>query len=121
MAMKVKVRLPDHDFPLGSRHLLVPSVMAECSISEEHGVGYCGETYVAVRSSKHNNSSAYSHQQDMRRMKELLPDTFEGESVLIKAVDGGPDENPRFLKNQLLNIPGIFQILVFHLSYCSFK
>ena len=104
MAMKVKVRLPDHDFPLGSRHLLVPSVMAECSISEEHGVGYCGETYVAVRSSKHNNSSAFSHQQDMRRMKELMPETFEGKSVLIKAVDGGPDENPRFLKNQLMNI-----------------
>ena len=122
MAMKVKVRLPDHDFPLGSRHLLVPSVKPEYTISEEHGVSYCGETYVAVRSSKHNNSSAYSHQQDMRRMEELLLDTLEGRSVLIKAIDGGPGENPWFLKNQLMNIPGIFQSLVFHLlSYCPLR
>ena len=35
MSMKVRVRLPDHDFPVGPRHLLVPSVMAECSISED--------------------------------------------------------------------------------------
>ena len=96
--------------------------MAECSISEEHGVGYCEETYVAVRSSKHNISSAYSHQQDMRRMEELLLDTLEGRSVLIKAIDGGPGENPWFLKNQLMNIPGIFQSLVFHLlSYCPLR
>ena len=71
---------------------------------EENGVGYCGETYVAIRSSKHNNSSAFSHQQDLRRMKDLLPEIFRDKSVLIKSVDGGPDENPRFVKNQLMNI-----------------
>ena len=56
-----KVRLPDHDFAVGTRHLLVPSVMAQCQIGKD-GVSYNGETYIAVRSSKHNNSSAYTHQ-----------------------------------------------------------
>jgi hypothetical protein len=104
MSMRARVRLPDHDFPLGARHLLVPSVMVECTITEEHGVSYTGETYVGIRSSKHNNSSAFTHQEDMLRMKELLPEVFEDKSVLIKGVDGGPDENPRFQKNQLMNV-----------------
>ena len=118
MSMRAKVRLPDHDFRVGPRHLLVPSVMAECSIDEENGVGYCGETYVAIRSSKHNNSSAFSHQQDLRRMKVLLPEIFRDKAVLIKSVDGGPDENPRFVKNQLMNIK-TFKVLhqnKFHFS-----
>ena len=33
MNMRVRVRLPDHDFSVGSRHLLCPSVIAECKVS----------------------------------------------------------------------------------------
>ena len=95
------MRLPDHDFALGARHLLVPSVMAACNINKE-GVSYNGETYIAIRSSKHNNSSALTHQEDLLRMKELMPDLFLNKSILLKAVDGGPDENPRFQRNQLM-------------------
>lgn len=102
MSMRARVRISDHDFPVGSRHLLVPSVMAHCEIEKSSGVTYSGTTYIAIRSSKHNNSSAFSHQEDLLRMKELKPEIFEGRSILIKAVDGGPDENPRFQKNQLL-------------------
>lgn len=46
---------------VGSRHLLVPSVVAITRIDAGGKVGYSGETYVGVRSQKHNNSSAYSH------------------------------------------------------------
>ena len=97
----LKVRLPDHDFAVGSRHLLVPSVMAHCEI-QDGGVSYSGETYIGIRSSKHNNSSAFSHQEDILRMRDLMPDLFEGKHILVKSVDGGPDENPRFQKNQLM-------------------
>ena len=119
MSMRVRVRLPDHDFVVGSRHLLVPSVIAHCRIDPGQGVTYTGETYIAVRSSKHNNSSAFSHQQDMLRMKEMMPEIFAGKSVLIKGVDGGPDENPRFQNNQLMAIK-TFQVIVFPgcLSIC---
>ena len=111
MSMRARVRLPDHDFPLGARHLLVPSVMAQCTIDEEHDVGYTGETYVAIRSSKHNNTSAFTHAEDMLRMKQLMPETFQEKSVLIKGVDGGPDENPRFQKNQIMNVK-TFQVFL---------
>ena len=49
------MRLPDHDFAVGSRHLLVPSVMATCNIDKDGDKD--GDTDIAVRSSKHNNSS----------------------------------------------------------------
>ena len=78
--------------------------MAQCTIDPHLGVTYSGKTYVAARSNKHNNSSAFSHQEDMLRMKEVMPDVFEGRAVLINAVEVGPDENPRFQKNQLMGL-----------------
>ena len=106
MNMRYRVRLPDHDFAVGSRHLLVPSVMAICEINPKTGVSYSGPTYIGVRSSKHNNSTAFSHQQDLLRFREVNPEIFDvpdspgvAKPVLIKGVDGGPDENPRFEKN----------------------
>ena len=40
MSMRARVRISDHDFPVGSRHLLVPSVMAQCEIDKTSGVTY---------------------------------------------------------------------------------
>ena len=68
MNMRYRVRMPDHDFAVGSRHLLVPSVMAVCIMDPDSGqVTYSGPTLVRIRSSKHNNSSAFSHQEDLSR------------------------------------------------------
>lgn len=105
MNMNVRVRVADHDFPVGKKHFLCPSVMAVCLISPKTGVTYSGPTYVGIRSSKHNNSTASSHYQDLWRFVELEPETFHNSSgdfkpVLIKQVDGGPDENPRYEKNK---------------------
>ena len=84
-----------------------PSVVAQCVIDPKSGVTYSGTTYIGVRSSKHNNSSAFSHQEDMGRFRQRQPEVFEvpesgGEvkPVIIKSVDGGPDENPRYENNK---------------------
>ena len=105
MNMRVRVRLPDHDFKVGRRHLLTPSVLAVCSITKE-GVTYTGPTYVAIRSSKHNGSTAFSHNEDLETFAKTRPDIFhspgsdtEFKPILVKSVDGGPDENPRFHNN----------------------
>ena len=37
-------------------------------------------------------------------MKDKIPDLFCDKSVLVKSVDGGPDENPRFSKNIIMSI-----------------
>ena len=98
----LKVWLPDHDFAVGSWHFLVPSMMARCKIEKDGGVSYSGETYISIRSSKHNNLLAFSHQEDILRTRDLMPDLFEDKHILVKNVDGGPDENPRSQKNQLM-------------------
>ena len=109
MNMRIRLRLPDHDFKVGSRHLLTPSVIAVCEIDPKVGVTYSGPTYVAVRSAKHNGSTAYSHNEDLKRFTEIESDIFkkqgsvsEYKPVWMKGVDGGPDENPRFEKNIIM-------------------
>ena len=87
------MRLPDHDFAVGSRHLLCPSVVAVHRVKENNSIGYTGETYVAVRSQKHNNSTAFSHHEDLLRVVELFPEAFKTEQgrvkpVIIKGTDG---------------------------------
>ena len=80
--------------------------MAHCVIDPSRGVTYSGTTYIGVRSSKHNNSSAYSHHEDLVRFREVHPEVFhipessDVKPVVIKSVDGGPDENPRLEKKQ---------------------
>ena len=49
---------------------------------------------------------AFSHNEDLETFVKLKPDIFltegsetEAKPILVKSVDGGPDENPRFCNN----------------------
>ncbi|KAJ8677083.1 hypothetical protein QAD02_012870, partial [Eretmocerus hayati] len=88
MHVEYKVRLPDHDFPVGPRHNLIPSVPN------------------IYRSGKHSSSTAATHVKDIDRLLELedfksIVKAKDGSDklVIILLVDGGPDENPRFKTN----------------------
>ena len=70
MSLSQKVRLPDHDFVKGSKHKLTPSVIGKCEIDPDKGVTYSGLTFISIRSSKHNNSSALTHIEDLSDMFE---------------------------------------------------
>ena len=107
MHVEYKVRLSDHDFAVGSRHQLTPSVYAGIVIKpdamEREAVTYSGPTYVAIRSEKHSSSTAATHAHYLRKVFTLdhfekLVKTEDGrvKPVLMLFVDGGPDENPRF-------------------------
>jgi hypothetical protein len=103
MNVQYRVKLPDHDWMVGPRHKFIPSVYAFCEIKET--VSYSGPTFIAIRSGKHDSSTAASHAFDFCRMTELeyLKDFLrvpEGQlkPILVVTVDGGPDENPRFAK-----------------------
>ena len=112
MHMEYRVKLSDHDFVLAPKHKLVPSVIASVSINENSigvpGVTYSGPTYVAIRRAKHTSATAFSHLQDMKRIRTLdafNEDLFTSDGlskpVMIITVDGGPDENPRYEKTIL--------------------
>ena len=69
MHLDYQVRLPDHDWVVAERHKLIPSVYAAVEIeSQQFGnrtaVGYSGPTYIAIRSGKHDSSTAASHALD---------------------------------------------------------
>lgn len=106
MHLEYRVRLPDHDWVIASKHKLIPSVYAGIVLdSESYGnpeaVSYSGPTYIAIRNGKCDTSTAESHCLDIQRLSELP--TFRdickiGDSmkpVWIITVDGDPDENPR--------------------------
>ena len=42
-------------------------------------------------------------------MKEIHPELFKDKSVLVKGVDGSPDENPRYYNNMNMAIKS-FQV-----------
>ena len=63
-------------------------------------VGYSGPTYIAIRSAKHDNSTAKTHSFDFDQLTQL--DSFkpammsdgEVKPLVFVGVDGGPDEAP---------------------------
>ena len=63
MHLEYKVKLSDHDFVKAPSHKLIPDVYAGIrikndAIGDPHAVTYSGPTFVAIRSAKHNASSA---------------------------------------------------------------
>lgn len=106
MHYEYRVTLPDHDFVKAERHKLIPSVTAGITIKpncfgDPSAVTHSGPTYVAIRSGKHDSSTALTHGFDFETILNL-PDfesitKFEGKlkPVAIIATDGGPDENCR--------------------------
>ena len=108
MHMEYKVILPDHDYVIAPQHKLVLSVIGDMKIIKSKdlmndAVSYSGATYIGIRSMKHVGSSAFSHLQDMKRIRSLSEfstsfkdDRNDDKKVMIVTLDGGPDENPRY-------------------------
>ena len=115
MALKYRVKLPDHQYVVASKHNLKPSVYALCVIKpsivgRNDAVQYVGPTAIRIRSCKHDSSTAMSHLADFSDLLSYGGDDAQNEcamsseqqarAVLILRPDGGPDQNPRHQKNQ---------------------
>lgn len=109
MHVEYRVRLPDHDWVVESKHKLIPSVYVGIDIKPDglgkiEAVGYSGPTYIAVRSGKHSSSTAIAHGLDFERILHLPEFDFITKNntivkpIIMFTVDGGPDENPRYPK-----------------------
>ena len=106
MHMEYRIELPDHDWVVAQKHKLIPSVYAGLKMESSGKIQYSGPTFIAVRSGKHDKSTAASHAADLERVLELdafkeIARMWDGsvKPILLVMVDGGPDENPRFIKN----------------------
>ena len=68
-----------------------------CDIAPKDGrVTYSGDTFIRIRSGKHDTSSAYTHAYDVREL--FNSNLIERKPVLVMGTDGAADEAPRFPK-----------------------
>ena len=82
--MEYQVTLPDHDYVVGSKHMLIPSIISDLTVAKSKGpsnasVSYSGPTLIAIRSTKNSGSSAFRHLRDISRVRSLpeITDTFQ--------------------------------------------
>ena len=61
---RYRIRLPDHDFPVGRDHKLISSVYGCFVIDEKLGVTTSGPTFISVRSGGHDLSTAVGYVND---------------------------------------------------------
>lgn len=109
MHLDYRVRLPDHDWIVAEKHKLIPSVNAFIQIKPEmlgdvKVVTYSGPLYIAIRSGKHTQSTAYSHAKDFETMmgsdryaEYCKTESGESKPIIIVTCDGGADENVRYV------------------------
>ena len=93
MHLEYKVKLPDHSFVVATRDKLNPSVYGVCDVNLKGDVTYSGDTFVRIRSGKHDKSSAETHAYDMHelfRSEQIAP-----KPILLMETDGAQDEAPR--------------------------
>lgn len=102
MHLDYKVSLPDHNFVVASKHKLTPSVYGVCEITQKGDISYSGDTFVRIRSAKHDSSNAYTHAYDLRELFKCK--NIEMKPILLIESDGASDEAPRFPKPMHNNI-----------------
>lgn len=90
------VRLPDHSFVVAQRHTLIPSVYGVCEVKPSGDVSYSGDTFIRIKSGRHDKSSAYTHVYDMRELFKC--NLVERKPIMLLSTDGASDEAPRYPK-----------------------
>ena len=108
MHVDYEIRLPDHDFVKATKHKLTPSVYAACEIRSTSSktvpeISYSGPTYIAIRSGKHDSSTAYSHGRDfdyaleLEEFQSVVKNEGEIKPVATIFSGGGPEGFPKTL------------------------
>ena len=101
MYLKHRVKLLNHDFPIGKSISWPHLFMLHVKKNKDSSVGYNRPTYIAIWSGKHEKSSAVSHIEDFRALASLvefkeacLKDGIL-KPLLFVSVDDGMDKAPK--------------------------
>ena len=68
--IKQKLRHKVHH-KVGDKHKLTPSVYAVCNVLHTGKVSYSGDTYIRLRSAKHETSTVFEHFFDIEELFKL--------------------------------------------------
>lgn len=99
------VTIEDHDFPIGSKMKLIPSVYLVINPADSSNTLRTGQLSIFVRPEYFNGTSSATHMADLESIvsDEEFSATLKKEGkvrpIWVLLVDGGPDENPKYMKN----------------------
>ena len=99
------VCVADHDFPAGNGQKLIPSVYLIIKPNESNDELRTGKLAIFVCRQWSLGTSSLTHMQDLESLTsdpqydDALKTNGEIQPIWVLLVDGGPDENPRHLKN----------------------
>uniref|UniRef100_U9U9H8 C2H2-type domain-containing protein n=1 Tax=Rhizophagus irregularis (strain DAOM 181602 / DAOM 197198 / MUCL 43194) TaxID=747089 RepID=U9U9H8_RHIID len=97
--------IADHDFPIGFGQKLIPSVYLIINPNESNDELRTGKLAIFIRPQWSLGTSSLTHMQDLESLasNSQYDDALKTNGMIrpiwILLVDGGPDENPRHLKN----------------------
>ena len=104
----IRIKSMDHDFLVGPQHKLIPSVYGIREVNKNGNVSYSGDTFIRIRSGKHNTSNAFTHAFDVRELFETK--LVRRRPIMLKETVGAKDEAPRFPKT-LATAIDLFRLL----------
>ncbi|CAB4422746.1 unnamed protein product [Rhizophagus irregularis] len=99
------VSVPDHDFPKGAKHKLIPSVYLVINPSNTNDSLRSGKMRIFVRPEYFLRTSCETHMVDLVKITEEKSfHEFTHHDGIVKLIwclltDGRPDKNPQFLAN----------------------
>ncbi|CAG8820727.1 41786_t:CDS:2, partial [Gigaspora margarita] len=99
------VEVPDYDFPKGSKQKLIPSVYLTIDLEDSNDSLHNGQLLIFICPQWLLKTSFLTHMVNLMQIvknpdlssKLKLEDEFK--PILVLLVNGGPDKNPRHLKN----------------------
>ncbi|CAB4415079.1 unnamed protein product [Rhizophagus irregularis] len=118
------VILPNHDFPIGMQQKLILSVYLLINLSDTNDTFCNGQLLIFIRPQYQVGTSSATHMSDLNsltqdsRFDEILKVNGQIKPIWIILVDGGPDKNPRHMKN-IYQYCRIFH--AFNLDYLSIQ
>ena len=93
------MKFPVHDIAIGEKHKLLSSVYASCRRNKDGSVGYNRPTDIAIRSRKHDKSTAASDLEDFSSLLFSLTEFKDNcledgvlKPTLFVSVGGSPDK-----------------------------
>ncbi|CAG8844878.1 7100_t:CDS:2, partial [Gigaspora margarita] len=110
------VTLADHDFPIGAHQKLIPLVYLAIDPSDSNDSLRKGQLAIFIRPQYNVGTSSNTHMADLitltnqESFKHIFENNGQIKPIWVLLVDGGPDENPRHLKN-ICRYSRLFQFL----------
>lgn len=90
--IKQKLRHKVHH-KVGDKHKLTPSVYAVCNVLHTGKVSYSGDTYIRLRSAKHETSTVFEHFFDIEEL--FASGSIKKKPIFVMETDGAADQAPR--------------------------